>query len=385
MDQFSAVRILYVQTHEHPTCRMKKAGAARYVRSRRWEFTWIDVGLDPAALRRCLDDFRPDGCIVDASVCPEWLKPSTFGGVPVVYLDCSPKLFGRTFKVCHDSYATGELAAKVLLSQKLAQYAYVGYMFRAYWSEDRQRGFVTAVRKANRRVTIFRSHSKDVESEGYGRRLSDFVGALKPGTGVFAANDEMAARVLSICRDKGIDVPGDVAVIGVDNAEEMCSNATPSLTSIQLDFERGGYNAAELLACRLLNGKLKPRTLGFEALGVVHRRSTGNCGHVDPQVVAAVEYVRENACNGIGVPDVVAVMGCGRRMAELRFRKMTGKSIFEEIQVVRFERVFVVLKNGVSDLRTIADVCGFPSVETFRKEFRLRTHLSVREWRKRHL
>lgn len=380
------MRILYIQTHEHPTCRMKKAGAARYVRSRHWEFKSIDVGLNFVDVKSHLDDLKPDGCIVDASICPEWLKPSVFGGVPVVYLDCSPKLFGRTFKVCHDSFATGELAAKALLSQNLAQYAYIGYMFRAYWSDDRQRGFVKAVRKANRRVTIFRSHSKDVvESEGYGRRLSDFVGALKPGTGVFAANDEIATRVLSICRDKGINVPKDVVVIGVDNAEEMCSNTSPSLTSIQLDFERGGYNAAELLSSRLQNRKLKPRTLGFEALGVVHRRSTGNCGHVDPQVVAAVEYVRENACAGIGVPDVVSMMGCGRRMAELRFRKMTGKSIFEEIQVVRFERVFVVLKSGVSDLRTIADVCGFPSGETFRKEFRLRTRLSVREWRKKYL
>ena len=54
--------------------------------------------------------------------------------------------------------------------------------------------------------------------------------------------------------------------------------------------------------------------------------------------------------------------------------------IRDEIQLVRFEHVFSVLRGGIRSLSYIADCCGFGSAETFRREFRRRTGMSVRDW-----
>lgn len=116
---------------------------------------------------------------------------------------------------------------------------------------------------------------------------------------------------------------------------------------------------------------------------VVSRKSTGEGGAASAAVVAASNFIRERATWGISVRDVIERMGVSPRMAELSYRRATGRSIAADIQLVRFEEVFTLLKNGPRRLAALADMCGFGSAETMRREFRRRTGLSVREWCKR--
>ena len=100
------------------------------------------------------------------------------------------------------------------------------------------------------------------------------------------------------------------------------------------------------------------------------------------KIAEAVEMIRARACEGISVPDVVSFIGEPRRTAEMHFREATGRSIHEEIDEVRFEKVFELLKNPCQSVNAIPDLCGFATGVALRKAFRLRTGMSMSDWRK---
>ena len=99
-------------------------------------------------------------------------------------------------------------------------------------------------------------------------------------------------------------------------------------------------------------------------------------------MVKALEFIRKTACNGISVSDVVSFMGEPRRTAEMHFRESVGRSIHDEIDEVRFARVFELLHNPNRSLSSIPDFCGFSSGAALRKAFSLRTGMSMSDWRR---
>jgi LacI family transcriptional regulator len=85
-------------------------------------------------------------------------------------------------------------------------------------------------------------------TESWGRTAAQIV--LDEGKDVDAilcGSDQIARGVLDTLRDRGVDVPGDMAVMGFDNWEAMVSGARPSLTTVDMQFETMGRRAAELL------------------------------------------------------------------------------------------------------------------------------------------
>ncbi|MEU8841782.1 LacI family DNA-binding transcriptional regulator [Streptomyces roseus] len=69
---------------------------------------------------------------------------------------------------------------------------------------------------------------------------------------VFAANDLMATGALRVLRERGLAVPGDVALVGFDDAELVAETADPPLTTVRQDIEGMGRLMAQLLL-RTLN------------------------------------------------------------------------------------------------------------------------------------
>ena len=62
-------------------------------------------------------------------------------------------------------------------------------------------------------------------------------------TGVVCANDEMAAGAIDIARKQGIDVPGDISVIGYDDVY-FTNYLNPRLSSIGCRISEMGQMAA---------------------------------------------------------------------------------------------------------------------------------------------
>lgn len=90
-------------------------------------------------------------------------------------------------------------------------------------------------------------------------------------SGVAAYNDEVALAVLAGAHRRGLRVPDDLAVVGVDNIP-AAAVATPTLTTVEPDLEVLARHIAEQIA-RRLDGRPEPRRPGSDIHAVVVRES----------------------------------------------------------------------------------------------------------------
>ena len=70
-------------------------------------------------------------------------------------------------------------------------------------------------------------------------------------------NDQISRGALDALQRAGWDVPARVAVLGFDNWEVLTTGPRPQLTSVDLNFERVGREAAQLLF-QMMNGTAEP-------------------------------------------------------------------------------------------------------------------------------
>lgn len=358
--------ILYLDSHDHATCLEKFAGARRFAAAVGWQIVRLKITDSPRRLRALLARLKPDGCLVNATRLLNALPPAAFGSTPVVYLDTDTRLFGRTCcVVAHDSAATGRRAADELLKLNLARYAFLPYRQPTFWSDLRERGFCARLSEAGA--------TADVLTESALRR-ADLRNA-----GIFAANDEMALRLLARLRARGLRVPEDVALISADDTDAA---AAAGLTSIRIDFEQGGYLAAKCLS-ESLGGRRPPHEVLFGDICIRPRPSTHHFARHLPRIPAAVALIRERATAGLTAREVVTFLGCSRRKAETAFRRATGRSILEEIQNTRLELVCIRLARGNLSIQSLTDFCGYRTPQALRKAFKRHTGMSMAEWRRR--
>ena len=90
-------------------------------------------------------------------------------------------------------------------------------------------------------------------------RLSAWLKSLPRPIGVMACNDICGRHVLQACAEARVRVPRDVAVVGVDNDELLCELADPPFSSVALDLDSAGYEAAQLLDGWATSGRTKGR------------------------------------------------------------------------------------------------------------------------------
>jgi len=194
--------------------------------------------------------------------------------------------------------------------------------------------------------------------EGGQQDLAEWLLSLPKPLGVFAAHDLRALCVLDACRRAGILVPEQVAVIGVDNDETLCNLADPPLTSVKINLELIGYEAAALLD-RLMRKKKAPKQpQTVSPLCVVTRRSTDIVAIDDPLTAQAVRFIRQHACDGISVAEVSKHCAVSRRVVERNFSQFLGSSPHEQIIRVKLARVKQLLAETDYSLDTIAAKSG---------------------------
>lgn len=319
-----------------------------------------DVGVSTAAeVSELLAFWRPDACVVNNDNLPA----KAFATYPTVFLHRTGKSNNpRHAVVSFDEKAVAETAAHHLLSLNLASYAYVPPDTDEEWSRERERHFVRILSLNGYGVATYIRPKSRLSVPKRLSRLADWIADLPRPVGIFAANDAVAANVTAACNHRHIDIPQDVAVIGVDDNKEVCETSRPALSSIANDVIATRIETLRILE-RIVSGREpESRHVKIKPLGVVRRASTLRAKKNDHAVLAACELIRKEACNGLKARDVAVTFPCGRRMAELRFRAVLGHSILDEIRAVRRACALA----ATSPLRTrtrdeIAASCGYAS------------------------
>lgn len=356
-------------------------GLLQFAREADWQVQEIPFGTDGRKIRAMVDFWHPLGAVIANSEGEIAVRPSTLGSLPAVYL-CRTPQEGRhyEFAVSYDRSAIMHLAVREMASATVKACSFIHYPKMPYWSVNRADDLAKELSPVGMPLSVFTAKSDASFSTGYLRRLAKWLSALPKPAGVFAANDQVGAAVLGVCQKHGIAVPGEIAVIGVDDDPTICENTRPTLTSIARDYERGGYESGRILM-EITGGKChSPIFRTVPTTRIVRRASTVRIKRTDRTVVAAMETIRLKACEGLRARDIASLFDCSRRMAEMRFRSATGKSILEAIHSVRLERAMTLLRSGKRDLGTVANLCGYATATSFANFFADETGLSPTTW-----
>ncbi len=285
-------------------------------------------------------------------------------------------------EISSDPNEIARLAAEHFLERRLAQFAYVGNAEGA-WARRRETAFKKYLEQRGLSPHIYPipKRPQDRIWEREQSLMARWISKLPTPIGLFACDDDRGREVLEVCGLAGLHVPEDVAVIGVDNDEVFCELSDPPLSSIALNAETAGYRAAALLD-DLMRGRVRKRQqIIVEAVRVVTRRSTDIVAVEDEDIATALQFIRHEQGCGISVDDVVERVALSRRNLEKRFRKAIGRSILDEIQLVRLERAKRLLVETSYPISKVAEVAGFGSAGYFIQFFQKQVGKTPRKYR----
>ena len=165
----------------------------------------------------------------------------------------------------------------------------------------------------------------------------------------------------------------------------LCMGCRPTLSSVAIPFEEHGYIAARELQARMIAHPNRQRVIATtNEFEVSKRKSTAGKSDIQPLVQDALAYIRTNALSGIKVPDVVAHLRVSRRLADLRFRQVTGKSILQAIVETQVNEAKRLLSKTDLPVAAVALKCGFRSPNYFKNVFVRVCGMPPRAWRGRH-
>src|ERR1700730_4326361 len=309
-------------------------------------------------------------------------------GVPAVEISSVRKDLGIPC-VMEDNEAIGRLGAEHLLERNFKNFVWAPFFDDAV-NEERFQGFAASVRTAGydcvellpvntRRSTRLNRH---VNWTLRRRWVIHTIRSLRYPLGIFCYNDCVAADIVDACIEAEIQIPDQVAVLGVDNDPVICDCVQVPLSSVRHDLEGMAYEAAALLD-RLINGDPPPKIpKRISPKGVVTRKSTEVLAVEDPEVARALRYIQANFSKGaLSVDDVVAYCRAPRRSLERAFRRVLQNTILHEILRMRVNHAQKLLETTSLSVTDIAARSGFASLNHFFRVFHGRTGLTPAAFR----
>jgi LacI family transcriptional regulator len=330
-----------------------------------------------------LKELHADGIIMRDTGKPEEI---TAMRVPTIIASAIKEQIPGIPAICTDDATIGKMGAEHLLERGFRHFGYCGFDDMS-WSRKRKDSFADSIAQAGLKTNVYRqpkSRSKRVW-ENEQNLLADWLKSLPKPVGLMVCNDDRGRQVIETCNAAGLSTPDEIAVIGVDNDELVCELSNPPLSSIALNVERAGYEAAQLLDKMMAGPKNKiTHTITVSPTHTVTRQSTDILAIGAPLVSAALRFIRQNAKNDIQVSHVVQAVAASRRTLQQRFRKLLCRSLHEEIMRVRVELVAQLLIETNLSVSEIGARLNYTGVEHISRSFKRIKGLTPLAYRKKY-
>lgn len=212
--------------------------------------------------------------------------------------------------------------------------------------------------------------------------LEWFKSVPKP-LGIFTYNDINASRIYTFAMLNGINVPNDIAILGLGNNSVMCNLLPCPLSSIDLNYKEQGRQAVRLLHKLNKKQKITEYEIQIAPKGVVQRQSTNLLSMSDPTVVNAINFIWDNFRKQISIDDVAKFAGVSRSTLSRRFSHFLKHGINAEIRRKRLENSKKLMIGTQMSISKIASESGFPTLTYFHKAFHKAYGITPGEFRKK--
>ena len=338
-------------------------GVAEHARESGWI---LDTALRHGS-RALPKDWHGDGVIATPQGDPEIVRHLRSLGVPVVLSQIPQDLPGVP-TVMHDEEAVGRLAAEHFLG--------IGYRRFVFIAPSRSLGSARGAGFAKRIAEAGGEH-RAVSLEQVARKHAEWDAP----TAIFAVNDVCAIEVMNILLRAGREVPGEFAILGVDDDEILGPLAEVPLSSINVDYEGRGRRCAEILDRMMRGEKVRGGRVVTPLRGVTGRESTNTRAIPHAGAAEALRYLRENFRQPIGLADLMEALGVPLRGIQDVFKEHTGETLAGELARLRREAALEALRAPKAKLHAIAVDCGYSGAQHLSRALLRETGKTPRAWR----
>ena len=356
------------------------SGAERYISTfARWEVYTLDPNYltDDFSMKvQRLDLSKFDGFFIcyteNISSILKIKKPNIIHYTP-------KEILAGTSLIVTSSSKIGTAAAEHFTSLGYKNFAYCGFK-NIIWSDQRQKSYCQTLHQNGFDDTKSYIDTPRRNSDTDQKKLTAWLKSLPKPVCIFACNDDRAIYILEACKSSNINVPEEVAVLGVDNDELVCNLSSPPLSSVALNFKNTGFQAARHLD-RLMARRAQNTTIEVDPVEIITRKSTDIFAVEDTQLIAAMVFIRNNYHKPIQVSDVVSATSISRRELEYRFKLEFKKTIKDEINRLRVEHIKKKLIYSREPVYKIANTLEFTDPEHFSRYFTNLTGISPSKFR----
>ncbi|MCF2948377.1 DNA-binding transcriptional regulator [Paraglaciecola aquimarina] len=363
-------------------------GIGHYLQSSKVDW---DIYLEEDVLTRLenIDEWGGDGIIADFDD-PTVQAALVNAKVPVIGVGGSYSNaadYPDVPYVATDNFAVVKCAYEHLKKKGLERFAFYGFPAdqNHRWAVEREAAMVKLCKEDGYECSIYRGHPTRPETWQYTmNRVTDWIQALPNPVGIVSVTDARARHLLQACDHIGKLVPDNISIVGIDDDDIARFLSRISLSSVTQGCFDMGFQAAKLLHRHLDNEGLKNKRVLVPPLGVSERQSTDFKALKDPFVIQAMHYIRQNACRGIKVDQVLDFVGVSRSNLEQRFKEERGHSIHAEIHNEKLDKASKLLKESEVSTNEVAQVCGYPSLQYMYAVFKKHYNQTPREYRIEH-
>lgn len=303
--------------------------------------------------------------------------------IPIIVQNYKERCHGLS-NLTGDYYGTGVMAAEFFIRKGYKAFAYYGFT-DTVWMRERGEGFRDAVSEKGYPVYTFDDGRQlsDGQWNFDAERVSRWLLDLPKPIALFACDDYYALQITEVCKMYNIDIPGDIAVLGVDNDNLLCNISDQALSSIELDVENGGYEVGKLLHQFIEKKITAPADVIIKPVRIVSRGSTERFAVSDKYIGQVLAYIDENYCNPLSVDDLIRIIPYSRRVLEKKFKSETGMSVYQYIQQQRIEKFAALLITTDLPLTEAAAGAGFPDYKNVSRIFVKMKEMTPLQYRKR--
>ena len=294
------------------------------------------------------------------------------------------KKFSSIPNVTGDYLGTGRMAARFFIDRGFRNFGFFGFN-DVCWSDERCEGFRREVEEAGFGGSFYAYRMQEIEMVWHYQRnrLREWLATVPKPIAIMACDDNQGSNLIEACHDTGIKIPSEVSVIGVDNDEALCSLGSTTLTSVQMDIERGGWEAAALVERLVADPKAPVADVVLKPIKIVERMSTAAFATDDQQILKAILFIHQNVLKKISVGDVMAEAALSRRLLERRFKSVTGKTLYEYITELKLKHFAEQLQETDLQVMEIALSMGENDTKSISRRFKQIYGCTPGEWRER--
>jgi LacI family transcriptional regulator len=275
--------------------------------------------------------------------------------------------------VVPDEQAIGRLGARHLHGLGIRQVLFLGTP--EPWSTGREQGFSEEATRLGMRLAALADCPEGRwrlpwDLVAIGQVLRQALRGITGPIGLMAANDLLAATAIDAALAAGLRVPDQVAVLGVDDSITICQYHRVPISSIDVNAYAIGAAAITALQQLVDRPGTPPEPVLVEPKGVVHRRSSDMLAVDDPDVASALRYIRERACDGINVDDVLERVAISRTGLDRKMKQAVGRTASDEIERIRMAEARRLVEDSDLPMADVAARTGFSCLSHFSHAFR---------------